>query len=104
MLEIKIQLQIENKKEHRDYITCCFAHHLLKLIHLRYKKHCCYTVDPKTRVFEGDFILFYLLLIFFKKQKGGREVILFLLFLKEGGTKIKKGRDFGKKKSKNRKI
>ena len=28
------------------------------------------------------------------------EVILFLLFLKEG-TKIKKGRDLGKKKSKN---
>ena len=34
--------------------------------------------------FRGDFILFYL---FFKGQKGGREVILLLLFLKEGGQR-----------------
>ena len=48
-------------------------------------------MDPKTRVLGGDFILFYFIYVFFtlffKGQKGGVEVILFLLFLKEGGQR-----------------
>ena len=56
--------------------------------------YCCIaSVDPKTKVLGGDFILFIyysFYFYFFKGQKGGGEVILFLLFLKEGGQRSKR--------------